>query len=220
MSDFTLPSSLGDRYLWKRKYSSECYTTFERSGTDWDSLVLKSMVAISLQWHWGYRTLKLHHWVWSVSSGLILLDWIGDVIPLLTGRQSCKPGVTGRWGMECSCWWLWRGFLSLTAERGIYVSCYIHFYPPSLWQIYHTLIFLACRVLSIFYGCKPKLKRPMKASAIFKSLRIRERKIWQINFSFLLRVESGGRNKRKGGWENSGSQIRKHSSKLLLKLKH
>lgn len=53
------------------------------------------MVAISLQWHWGYRNLKLHHRVWSVSSGLILLDWIGDVIPLLTGRQSCKLGVTG-----------------------------------------------------------------------------------------------------------------------------
>lgn len=138
----------GEIPVWKLKYSGECYITFEWSGTDWDSPALESAVAINLQWHWSYRSLKLHHQVWSISSSLILLDWIGDIIPLLTGRQRRKPGVTGRWGTECSCWWLWRGFLSLTAEKGIYMSCYIYFYPPSLWQIYHTLIFLACRVLS------------------------------------------------------------------------
>lgn len=132
----------------------------------------------------------MHLLVSSMSSHLMLLDSIGDIILLLIGRQSCKPSVTGRWGMECSCWWLWRGFLSLTAERGICMSCYIHFYPPGLWQSYHSLIFLAWRILAIFYGCKTKLKRPMKAFAVFKSCRIRAIKIWQINFP-----ESGIRRK-------------------------
>lgn len=87
--------------------------------------------------------------------------------PSAHGRQSCKLGVAGGWGTECSCWWLWRAFLSLTAERGTYTSCCIHFYPLSLWQIYHALIFLA-EICQFFMVVKLSWKDLWKPLPILK----------------------------------------------------
>lgn len=143
------------------------YTTFERTGTEQVSSVLESVAEISLGWFWEYKSLTLHLGVSSISPGLVLLDWAGDVLSLLTGTQSCKLGVTGEWGTECSCWWLGRAFLSLAAERGIYMSCCIHFYPLSLWQIYHALIFLA-EICQFFMVVKRSWKDPWKPLPILK----------------------------------------------------
>lgn len=90
-------------------------------------------------------------------------------------------------------------------KRHIYVLLHSFLSTESLTNL--SCSHFSCRDLSIFHGCKTKLKRPVKASANFKSFRVIERKIWQINFSFLLRVESGGKKTRKylGGWEKLGS---------------
>lgn len=150
----------------------------------------------------------------------MLLDWTGDILPLLTGRQSCKLGVAGGWGTECSCWWLGRAFLSLTAERGIYMSCCIHFYPLSLWQIHHALIFLA-EICQFFMVVKLSWKDPWKPLPILKVSRVIERKIWQINFSFLLSVGSGGKKTRKylGGWEKLSFSNQKTFFRSVPKIK-
>lgn len=103
--------------------------------------------------------------------------------------------------------------------RHIYVLLHSFLSTESLTNL--SCSHFSCRDLSIFYGCKTKLKRPMKASTNFKSFRVIERKIWQINFSFLLRVESGGKKTRKylGGWEKLGFSNQKTFFRSVPKIK-
>lgn len=129
----------------------------------------------------------------------MLLDWVGDIVPLLTGSQCCKPAVTGNEGWSVPAGDCEKVFFPLQ-QKEVYIcmSCDTNFYLLSLWQIYHTLIFLACRVLSIFYGRRLSWKDPWKPLPPLKVSELQKERLDRLTFLFF-----GEWNQEWGGKENA-----------------